>query len=129
VPDAQLNALESLLADPSIRGRFVFVVLHHAPLLADGTPDRPSHCLRNAGELLASCRNARRGAILTGHVHNLYHFESPETPLRVFCAGSATEEGNESGWLFDLSEDSATASEVRWNGEEYAVSERPSVGW
>ncbi|HEY2732355.1 MAG TPA: metallophosphoesterase, partial [Polyangiales bacterium] len=59
IPDAQLRALRTLIDDPRIAPRFVFVMTHYAPRRADGMPDRASHGLDNADAFLAACSRIR----------------------------------------------------------------------
>ena len=108
IPDAQIQGLDEALADPRLVGRFVFVITHYAPRLWNGEPDSPSHGLENADELLQTCAKIKRGALLHGHVHRGYSVRVPEMAIPIFGAGSATMEGRESIWLFDLGTATAT---------------------
>jgi 3',5'-cyclic AMP phosphodiesterase CpdA len=101
IPDAQLAALPRVLE--TVGDRFVFVITHYAPRLADGGPDRFSHGLVNADAFLAACAGIR-GAILHGHVHRRYRVRVPGVRPELFCAGSTTEAGHEGFWLFELDE-------------------------
>lgn len=98
----QLEGLEALIKDPRLEGRAVFVVVHHAPLTAKGTPDRPSHGLRDAEEL---CRllPGPRYAVLHGHIHQRYHHPATDGRPHLFGAGSSTEEGHEGYWVIETS--------------------------
>jgi 3',5'-cyclic AMP phosphodiesterase CpdA len=122
IPDVQLRALRSLCFDPRIADRFVFVITHYAPRRADGTPDRPSHGLKNADAFLDACQSLRRGAILHGHIHQRFQLALPNVPLRIFGAGSTTCERRESFWLFDVNGPSARALPGRWSEGRYVVS-------
>ncbi len=99
IPDEQLEALPAIF--DSLGDRFVFVITHYAPRLADGLPDRFSHGLTNADALLTACANLR-GAILHGHVHRRYRVRLPDVRPELFCAGSTTQRGSEGFWLFDV---------------------------
>ncbi len=129
IDSPQLEALDTLLHEPQLRNRFIFVILHYTPQLADGSPDWPGHRLNNAEEFLEVCAGGRRGAILAGHVHELFCRRAPETPLPIFCAGSATEDGREGAWLIDVKEEGAAARQVRWDGDKYYVTPEPAVHW
>lgn len=117
VPKKQLAALARLLEDPRLAERFVFVVTHYAPCLPDGRPDSRHHGLGNAGELLEVIAPLDdRGALLCGHVHHCFRQRLDKNAPRIFCAGSATFEGREGLWLFDLDDQSqqVQASRGHW---------------
>lgn len=121
VPDAQIAGLRAALADPGVRGRFCFVLTHYAPVLADGRPDKKSHGMVNADAFLDACRGADRGAILCGHMHRGYRVAVPGVPTEIFCAGSATAEGKEGVWVFDVDGPDFRARWGRWDGEGYRL--------
>ncbi len=101
VGQAQLDGLGRLLADPRVAERFVFVAVHHAPLLGNGRPDSPTHRLADYRELLA-LMPPHRSAVLFGHEHDRYHLEpGPQRP-HLFCAGSSTQKGDEGYWLIEV---------------------------
>jgi 3',5'-cyclic AMP phosphodiesterase CpdA len=127
IPAAQIAALERALADRRVRERFVFVVTHFAPRLADGVPDGALHGLENADAFLDVCRGVERGAILHGHLHSCFRLDLPDLPA-IFCAGSTTHEGREGLWLFDVrdTEDAiATACRGRFDGARYVLDGAP----
>jgi len=109
IPAAQLVALESLCRDPRLAGRFIFVATHYAPRRADATPDHRAHGLENSDEFLAACAGLAQGAILHGHIHRRFQLALPQLRARIFGAGSATCEGREGLWLFDVDGSGATA--------------------
>jgi 3',5'-cyclic AMP phosphodiesterase CpdA len=119
IPEPQLAALRVVLRDERVRGRFVFVVTHYAPCLADGGPDRRLHRLDNADAFLDACSGVERGAILCGHVHHRFHVRPAGSPLPVFCAGSTTIDGREGAWLFDVDGSAAVGTPVAWDGGRY----------
>jgi len=122
IPAAQLEGLEAALADPRLAGRFVFLMTHYAPCLADGSPDTREHGLRNLDEFLAAAASIGRGALLCGHVHDVFRRVIDAFPGEVFCAGSATYAGREGAWVFDR--DAAGtwwARRAKWNGDAYEV--------
>ncbi len=121
IPDAQIEALGRVLADPRVRDRFVLVATHYAPRLASGQPDRPRHGLENADAFLAATAGLRRGVIVHGHVHRRYHVRVPETTISLCCSGSTTHEGREGLWLLDLDAGSAFATPGRWDQTRYAL--------
>ncbi len=104
IPPVQLEALEHIIADPRLEGRWTFVITHYAARLANGRPDTPNHGLRNADTFLQACRGIKKGAILNGHIHRCYRTDLRGEGLSVdlFCAGSATMQGRECFWLFDV---------------------------
>ncbi|MEM1247290.1 MAG: metallophosphoesterase [Acidobacteriota bacterium] len=117
VPAEQLASLMQILDEPPIRTRFVFIVTHYAPCLADGRGDKPHHGLENAHELLAAVAEVERGALLCGHIHHGYRVQVPEVQIPIFCAGSATYAGRENVWLFDIEPDGARCAQGSWSGE------------
>ncbi len=109
VSEAQLDALPSVLRHPRMSGRFVFVLTHYAPRLANGQPDKASHGLENADALLRAS-DGPRGAMLFGHVHRRYHVRVPETSLTLFDSGSTTMKGHEGLWVFDVGDERVVAT-------------------
>lgn len=126
IPAAQLAALAKVLEDPRLRDRTVVVITHYAPLRADGTPDRRTHGLENAEELLEICARVPRCAILHGHIHRRYHVLGPAGQW-LFGAGSATQEGREGIWLFDIEPGRLRAVPGSWTGNAYALEASAAV--
>lgn len=118
IPDAQIEGLRSILAVEEIRRRFVFVATHYAPLRFDGSPDTELHGLENAGAFLDACAKLRRGAILCGHIHHAFRYSIPP---EVVCGGSATIEGREAAWWFEISDSRADVRPVVWNGGDWSL--------
>jgi len=121
IPRKQLAALRDLLGDARLSGRFVFVITHYAPRLANGRPDRLRHGLVNADVFLQACAGATRGAILCGHVHHCFRVAVPQTPLPIFCAGSTTVAGREGLWVFEVKRGVARATRGCWDGGAYRL--------
>ncbi|MCG8554382.1 MAG: metallophosphoesterase [Proteobacteria bacterium] len=121
VPPAQLQALSRALAHPEIARRFVLVATHYAPRRADGSIDNSLHGLDNADDLLRACAGLRRGAIVHGHIHQRYYLPGRGTDPPLLCAGSATHEGREGAWLFELSESRVHATPAQWSGTGYSL--------
>jgi 3',5'-cyclic AMP phosphodiesterase CpdA len=127
LPHRQLDAFAQLLDEERIRDRFVFVLNHYPPRLADGSRDRPLHRLVNDNAFLGVCRKIRRGAILSGHVHHRYHLRMPETAAPLFCSGSATMAGREGLWIFEVESSAVRAIPGHWNGARYLLDPAESV--
>jgi 3',5'-cyclic AMP phosphodiesterase CpdA len=125
IPDGQLAALARVLEDDRVRDRFVFVATHYAPRLANGGPDRKLHGMRNAEDFLAVCARVRRGAVLFGHVHRNYRVVLPELRAELFGAGSATQEGSEGLFVFDVDDRRMTARRGRYTHGAYVLDEPP----
>ncbi len=121
ISQEQLDALRRLLEDPRMRERFVFVMTHHAPRLANGRPDAAQHRLENADAFLEVCSKIREGAILFGHVHHCYRLTLPELDIALFNAGSATMFRSEGLWLFDVKSGEIQARRGRWVGGRYRL--------
>lgn len=127
VPDAQVEALERILAHPEVKDRFVFVMTHYAPRLWNGRPDSMLHGLENADALLRAMRELRFGALLFGHVHHRYHLHEQEHAVPLFCAGSATYRDREGAWLFELGPETALAMPLRFERGEWVADRGESV--
>ncbi len=123
IPPRQLHALGGILRDPRVRDRFVFVITHYAPRLADGRPDTFTHGLENAEELLQICADVPRGAILHGHVHRCFNVRVPGVRPGIFGAGSTTQDLREGLWLFDVGPDGMRASRGAWDGHRYVLTD------
>ncbi|MFW6088192.1 MAG: metallophosphoesterase family protein [Gemmatimonadota bacterium] len=122
IPAAQIEGLRAALSDPRVAGRFVFLMTHYAPCRSDGSPDTREHGLRNVDAFLGAASSIERGALLCGHVHEMFRVEIAAFRGEVFCAGSATYRGREGVWLFDRDDRGVwTARRGRWTGEEYDV--------
>ena len=122
IPQTQLDVLAQIADDVRISRRSVFIITHYAPLLADGSPDSRLHGLTNTHAFLESCAQFSQANILCGHVHQCYHVKVLETGQSIFCAGSATMEGKEGFWLFDLDHGKMSATRGGWDGENYQLS-------
>jgi hypothetical protein len=116
---AQWAGLEEVLEDSRLRGRWVGILLHHAPLNSKGNPDKPHHAFFGAKRLLRRLASPQY-ALMHGHIHRRYmHAASPHRPV-TFCAGSSTWRGREGYWLLEIK-----------NGRLLSFSERglPPLGW
>ena len=118
---AQLAALRRILEDVRLTGRLILVMTHYAPRGADGRPDTRHHGLVDADAFLDACRGLTRGAILHGHIHQRYHVEPEGLGVTVYCAGSATKDGREGIWLFDLDGDELRARPGTWKDGAYEL--------
>ena len=124
IPTIQLDALKNILQDEQIRHRFVFVITHYAPRLANGLPDKKLHGLHNADEFLDICQDINQGAILFGHIHHTYRLKLDNLKSELFCAGSATMEGKEGAWVFEIDNDkNIKAKKLYWNGKDFCIEE------
>jgi 3',5'-cyclic AMP phosphodiesterase CpdA len=121
IADAQLVALEKIVRDERMRGRFTLIATHYAPRLWDGRPDSPLHGLENANALLGIARHLPWGAIVHGHVHHRYHVREPGLAASLFCAGSATHSGREGAWLYDVEEGAVRATPVGYQANAYVL--------
>jgi 3',5'-cyclic AMP phosphodiesterase CpdA len=115
IPEEQLEALDEVLQDPRIKDRYIFVMTHYAPRLENGDPDTKLHGLINADDLLEKCNAIKSGAILCGHVHQTYHLRSDDLPCDIYCAGSATMEGHEGFWVYEVEEKQLKAEPIFWD--------------
>jgi len=99
VSDDQLAKLPAIFE--SLGDRFVFIALHYGLRLENGEPDRFSHGLVNADEVLRACASVR-GAILHGHIHQRFQLRVPGVTPPIYCAGSTTEAGHEGFWVYEV---------------------------
>lgn len=97
----QLQGLEQLLGDVRLRHRAVLVLVHHAPMKANGQPDKFTHGLFDAKKLLQLLPGPQF-AVLHGHIHRRFHHPATETRPHVVGAGSSTQAGKEGYWLIDV---------------------------
>jgi 3',5'-cyclic AMP phosphodiesterase CpdA len=120
VPAAQLEALERILADERLAGRFVIVMTHYGILRRDGKPDAKRHGLDNAEQLVRIC--ARPNLLLVhGHIHHRYHHPAQPGRPWLFCAGSATHRGREGFWLYDVARDQLRATPGAYAHDHYVL--------
>ena len=127
ISPGQLRGLDRVFADERLRGRFVFVITHYAPRLEGGREDRPWHGLTNADDFLRATDRIAHGAILHGHVHRRYHVRIPHLGLPMFGAGSATHEGHEGIWLYEVDGAKARAIPGRWDRDRYVLEDRAAI--
>lgn len=111
IPETQLEALNRVLDDERLSGRFLFVMTHHASRLQNGKPDTRLHGLQNANDFLSICKKISTGALLCGHVHRCYRAPLDGLKVDLYCAGSATINSHEGFWLFDISNDACHFSQ------------------
>jgi len=124
IPTIQLNTLKKILQDEQIKHRFIFVITHYAPRLANGLPDKKLHGLHNADEFLDICQDINQGAILFGHIHHTYRLKLDNLKSELFCAGSATMDGKEGAWVFEIDNDkNIKAKKLYWDGEDFCIEE------
>lgn len=126
VPPKQLEALDRVLQDPRVVGRWIIVMTHYGILRRDGQPDAKRHGLDNADELLRVC--ARPSVLLVhGHIHHRYHHaQAPGRPW-LFCAGSATHRGLEGFWLYEVDGPTFRATPGFFDHGEYRLKEDEQV--
>ena len=119
ISQLQLDALEQILQDKHLKNRFIFIVIHYAPRLANGKDDTPLHGLVNADDFLRVCAKITAGAILCGHVHETYRVDISGLQSTLFCAGSATMDRHEGFWVYEKKGENMTAMRVYWSDGMY----------
>jgi hypothetical protein len=117
IAEDELAAAQEVLRDERLRDRFVFLLTHYAPRLANGDNDTRLHGLINADPFLALADNIRHGAILCGHVHQTYRVAVPGLDCAVYCAGSATMAGHEGFWFYQCDRKQSTATRGVWDAK------------
>ena len=108
--DDQLARLDALLADPALASRSVAVMVHHAPLDAQGRRNPFSGGLIDGARLL-EVTAGRCVSLFCGHVHARYRVAAAAGRPEVFCGGSATERGSEGYWVIDLEDRRVVSAE------------------
>lgn len=129
IPDAQLSALAALCQDDRIRSKFVFVITHYAPRRANAQPDHVRHGLENADAFLDACRSLERSAILHGHIHARFQVALTDYAPRIFGAGSATCDGREGFWLFNVDAERQEAMPGHWERDHYVIDSSAAVSF
>jgi 3',5'-cyclic AMP phosphodiesterase CpdA len=119
IPKEQLDALTEIVKDERLKERFLFVITHYAPRLSNGSDDKKLHGLVNADAFLETCKGIQSGAVLFGHIHKTYRLTIPGINSELFCAGSATMEGREGFWVYEVKKKELVATRVVWDGSEY----------
>lgn len=119
ISNKQLESLEQILQDEKLKNRFVFIVTHYAVRLANGEDDTKLHGLTNAREFLSACKDIKAGAILSGHIHHTYMVQPQEINIPIYCAGSATMEGREGGWIYEFDGVDIRSTPLKWDGKRY----------
>lgn len=97
----QLGRVSALVKAPELRGRFLSVLVHHAPLVESGRPDSPTHGLRDGASLLRALAG-RPCSIHHGHVHRRFWLRATGSRPDLFNAGSSTMSGREGFWIIEL---------------------------
>lgn len=123
VSQEQIEHLTAILNEPALSSRFVIFAIHYGLFRADGTPDRSDHGLRNAEALLEVCRNVKHGAIIHGHLHHRFYLPRQHAGVAIFCAGSATHEGREGCWIYDIDGMRCRAWPGYWTPDGYRLGE------
>ena len=122
IPDTQLAALVAVAERDALKNRFVVIATHYAPRTERGKPDHARHGLKNADALLEASKVFDNAMICHGHIHHTYQVRVPETPHILSCAGSATLEGREGSYIYEVANTHALRyRRLRWGGEEYNV--------
>ena len=124
IPQSQLDAFANMLHDQRLKNRFIFVLTHYAPRLANGAEDSKLHGMDNANDFLAACQKIEHGAILCGHVHQTYQVNIDELNSDIYCAGSAVMSGHEGFWVYERQGNSIEAFRGYWDEltGEYSIS-------
>jgi 3',5'-cyclic AMP phosphodiesterase CpdA len=105
----QLGRLSALLEAPELRGRFLSVLVHHAPLVESGRPDSRTHGLRDGASLLRVLAG-RPCSVHHGHVHRRFWLRATGSRPDLFNAGSSTMCGREGFWIVELDADGVLAA-------------------
>lgn len=108
-----LDDLSRALRAPALDGRCKLVLVHHAPVRANGRPDFAWHSLRGARALLQAAAEGGAQAILCGHLHERYDVPAAPGRARVLCAGSSTRRGDEGCWELQIEGGAISSATMR----------------
>ena len=94
VDERELRALEAMLADEALRGRFIVVMVHHPLLPFEHSRVEYTRRLINASKVLESLRRANVNLAIHGHNHYYDHVQLPHLgapgTLHICEAGSTS---------------------------------------
>jgi len=121
ISQEQLTSFKILLQDDVLKERFIFIITHYAVKLPNGENDTKLHRLTNAKEFIDIANTVSKGAMLCGHVHQTYRVKTDDMQQELFCAGSATMEGREGFWIYELKEGQIKADRVYWDNGKYSI--------
>ncbi len=89
----QVDRLRRLLARPEIAAAPRILLTHYPIARRDGSPESPSHCLRDLSNLLEVAQDGGVALWLHGHRHEPYYLPaSAACPIPAICAGSGTQQ-------------------------------------
>ena len=108
-----LDALARTLRSPALEGRCKLLLVHHAPLRANGRGDFPWHSLAGARALLRVAAEGGAQAVLCGHLHERYDVPAAPGRARVICAGSSTQRGHSGYWDLRIEGGAVASAELR----------------
>lgn len=128
IPKVQLDALAKALA--AFSARICIVMTHYAPLRRDGSFDTPRHGLAEATELMAICARPRV-LLVHGHIHHRYHHAASSERPWIFGAGSATHQGREGFWVYEIEAEQVRAIPGAYRNGHYELlpSQLVNVQW
>lgn len=117
----QLERLQAVLTDSSLRDRFVVLGLHYGLLRRTGKRDRFNHRLRDDLALMALIERAdvHLDLVLHGHMHRPYRYSVGRR--EVICVGSATDLAHPCGYhVYDIDPSARTLRTRRrvWDSAE-----------
>jgi len=72
---------------------------------------------------LETCKGIKQGALLCGHIHRTYQVGLEGLTADLFCAGSATMEGHEGFWVYEVDHKQIESKRVYWNKTEYCFAD------
>ena len=114
--EAQLKAVDEMLAELAAERRRAIVLLHYGFFRADGRPDRRGHALRDADALMAVLDKPEYTVdlVLHGHMHRYYDVRTARRA--VICAGSATDLAHGGGYnVYELEDREVVVHRRKWD--------------
>lgn len=89
VGDAQLRALETILAHPEVKSRTLMLLIHHPIINPPSRRKTFTNGLRDADKLLHALRNVERGLLAHGHLH-MRMLRTVDTKAGLLAVAGAT---------------------------------------
>ena len=99
--DEQLDRLDEKLRDPSLAGRAIAVLVHHAPLDAEARGNPFAVGLLDGARLL-ELTAGRCVAMFSGHLSRRFRLSPAPGRPELFCAGPALRPGAAGYWVVDV---------------------------
>ena len=116
-PAIEIDALAHLLNRPEISSRRHIFLMTHYPFDDHGY----FHGLHNSSALLKLLTGRDNLILLHGHDHHSKAERILGNRIPIYCAGSLSKSGDESFWVFEISEDAFRARRGAWCNDQFTL--------